>query len=379
MSQSPNNRPATILVIDDEPDNFDVLEALLHGENYSLHYASSGQNVFSRLARITPDVLLLDVMMPDVDGLTICRQIRADANWHTLPIIMVTALTDKEDLADCLAAGANDFISKPVNRLEMQARIRSMLRIKQQYDDLQALLHLQEDMMNMVVHDLRNPLTVVALGAGMLQMPNLKPEVQQQKVEQINVSVQRLQSLIDSILLMAKLQTGKLSLDYSPVDLQDYCTAAIQDFQTIAKEYSVHLSIDFDESSAPLTLHLDQTLFRRILDNLISNALKFSSPDNAVTLRVYGDDRGNTFLALQDEGPGVDPKLQNQIFERYEVGQSVQHVSQLGLGLAFCKMATEAHGGTISVTNNATRGSTFTVCIPSQMNQVLARDEILFV
>lgn len=361
---APPRNPATILVIDDEPDNFDVLEALLDEENYDLHYASSGRDLFARLARVNPDVLLLDVMMPDVDGLAVCRQVRNHAQWRSLPIIMVTALTHKDDLAACLGAGADDFISKPVNKTELKARIKSILRIKAQYDDLQALLRLQEDMMHMVVHDLRNPLTVVALGAGMLQLPNLKPGMQREKIEQINLAVQRLQSLIDSILLMAKLQAGKLTLDRTAIDLQDYCTLVIEDFQAICTEYEVTLRLNFDETSAPLTLNLDATLFRRILDNLIANALKFSPPQSTVTLQVYGDDQGKTFLALQDEGPGVDPSLQDQIFERYEIGSSVKHVAQLGLGLAFCKMATEAHGGTITVTNNPTKGSTFTICIP---------------
>ncbi|MEB3164307.1 MAG: hybrid sensor histidine kinase/response regulator [Prochlorothrix sp.] len=369
------SRPATVLVIDDEPDNFDVVEALLYEENYDLHYASSGENIFARLARVDPDVLLLDVMMPDVDGLALCHQIRSHAQWRNLPIIMVTALTNKEDLAACLEAGADDFISKPVNKTELKARIHSILRIKAQYDDLQALLRLQEDMMHMVVHDLRNPLTVVALAAGMLQLPNLKPEMRQQKVEQITLSVQRLQSLIDSILLMAKLQTGKLTLDYTPIDLQDYCADTIEEFQTIAREYSVSLRLVFDEASVPLTLALDKTLFRRILDNLIANALKFSPPNGTVTLRVYGDDQGSTFLAIQDEGPGVDPKLQEQIFERYEIGAAVQHVAQLGLGLAFCKLAIEAHGGNITVANNETQGSTFTVCMPLQSEKAAYPDE----
>lgn len=369
------SRLATVLVIDDEPDNFDVVEALLYEENYDLHYASSGENIFARLARVDPDVLLLDVMMPDVDGLALCHQIRSHAQWRNLPIIMVTALTNKEDLAACLEAGADDFISKPVNKTELKARIHSILRIKAQYDNLQALLRLQEDMMHMVVHDLRNPLTVVALAAGMLQLPNLKPEMRQQKVEQITLSVQRLQSLIDSILLMAKLQTGKLTLDYTPIDLQDYCTDTIEEFQTIAQEYSVRLRLVFDEASVPLTLALDKTLFRRILDNLIANALKFSPPNSTVTLRVYGDDQGSTFFAIQDEGPGVDPKLQDQIFERYEIGNAVQNVAQLGLGLAFCKMAIEAHGGNITVANNETQGSTFTVCMPLQSEGAAYPDE----
>ncbi len=126
----------SVLVIDDQPDNFDVIETLLHGEGYHLHYAPSGQRALDRLKYFQPDVILLDVMMPELDGIEVCRRLKAMPEWQSVPIIMVTALTAKEDLAQCLATGADDFISKPVNRLELQARVRSMFRIRQQQQAL---------------------------------------------------------------------------------------------------------------------------------------------------------------------------------------------------------------------------------------------------
>jgi diguanylate cyclase len=131
---------AKILVIDDEPDNFDVIEALLHKDNYRLSYAASGQNGLDRLATEQPDVILLDVMMPHLDGIEVCQRLRQNAQWQNVPIIMVTALNAKEDLAKCMEAGANDFISKPVNGLELRARVRSMVQISQQYQNIQQLL-----------------------------------------------------------------------------------------------------------------------------------------------------------------------------------------------------------------------------------------------
>ena len=127
----------SILVVDDEPDNFCVIEALLSGEDYQLHYASHGQAALDLLDLFQPDVILLDVMMPGIDGIEVCRRIKARSKWKAVPIIMVTALTTKGDLARCLAAGADDFISKPVSRLELNARVRSMLRIHLQYQQLE--------------------------------------------------------------------------------------------------------------------------------------------------------------------------------------------------------------------------------------------------
>ncbi|MEG4352273.1 EAL domain-containing protein [Microcoleus sp. LAD1_D3] len=126
----------SVLVIDDEPDNFDVIETLLNNRDYKLHYAASGQEAIDSLNFFEPDVILLDVMMPGMDGIEVCQRIKAMPKWEALPIVMVTALTTKTELARCLTAGADDFISKPVNRLELTARVRSMLRIHRQYQQL---------------------------------------------------------------------------------------------------------------------------------------------------------------------------------------------------------------------------------------------------
>ncbi|OLP16704.1 GGDEF domain-containing response regulator [Leptolyngbya sp. 'hensonii'] len=127
----------SVLVIDDEPDNLDVIEALLFGFGYELHYAPNGQSAIASLDLFQPDVILLDVMMPGMNGIEVCRRIKAMPKWESVPIIMVTALSSKEDLARCLSAGADDFISKPVNSLELRSRVRSMLRIHQQYQQLE--------------------------------------------------------------------------------------------------------------------------------------------------------------------------------------------------------------------------------------------------
>jgi diguanylate cyclase (GGDEF)-like protein len=129
----------SILVVDDEPTNFDAIEILLVKSNYQLVYAASGYEALSYLAENQPDAILLDVMMPGLDGIEVCRSIKANPKWQHIPIIMVTALNTKEDLADCLEAGADDFISKPVNGIELRSRVRSMLRLEKQYKDIQGL------------------------------------------------------------------------------------------------------------------------------------------------------------------------------------------------------------------------------------------------
>ena len=145
-----------VLVIDDEPDNFDVLETLLHDQNYEMHYCSNGLDALLSLDNIKPDIILLDVMMAGIDGIEFCYRIREIPKWEALPIIMVTALSSKEDLAKCLTAGANDFITKPVNSVELKARVRSMIRIHQQHQQLASFNALLEKTVEQRTVDLQN-------------------------------------------------------------------------------------------------------------------------------------------------------------------------------------------------------------------------------
>jgi DNA-binding response OmpR family regulator len=138
-----NNKKYSILLIDDEESIFEVIEGLLYREGYNLIYIDSGKEALNRIDEIQPDVILLDLMMPEMDGIETCKLIKSNEGWRHIPIIMVTALSSKEDLARSLNAGADDFVSKPINSIELRARVRSMLRIKLQYDALSATQRLR--------------------------------------------------------------------------------------------------------------------------------------------------------------------------------------------------------------------------------------------
>jgi two-component system, sensor histidine kinase and response regulator len=133
------NKQPKILVIDDELANFEVIEALLHKEGYQLYYMTSGQQCFAQIAAIQPDVILLDVMMPEIDGIEVCRWIKQNAQWQNIPVLMVTALNNKKDLAKCLSSNADDLISKPLTGLELRTRVRLMVKMSQQYQTIQNL------------------------------------------------------------------------------------------------------------------------------------------------------------------------------------------------------------------------------------------------
>lgn len=356
----------SILIVDDEPDVFDVFEGILFREGYQLHYASNGFEVFKFLESSLPDLILLDVMMPDIDGVDICRKIKQIPAWQPIPIIMITALNSKETLAQCLEAGAEDFIGKPVSALEVRARVRSMLRLKKQHDQLEKsqqkleqLLQLREDMTYTIIHDLRNPIFVISLTCELLNLTNLT-EKQSQKINQIATSGQQLNKLIDSLLLMAKLESGKELLNPKAVNLSLMVEAVVDEFeaQVIKKKIKINTIIP----QVQRFVIADYDLIKRVLENLLDNGIKFSPSNSEILIEVeYPIDQNTVKVHFQDSGNGVKDELKQSIFKKYETGQRFEGVAQTGLGLAFCKMVIDAHHGCLSITDNQPKGSIFTI------------------
>jgi two-component system, sensor histidine kinase and response regulator len=357
MSLSP-----TILLVDDESTNFEVVEMLLSPAGYDLHYLTHGNQLNPWLKNYQPDVILLDVLMPDISGIELCQQLKQNPQTAHIPTIILTALTDKRHLSECFAAGADDFISKPFHGGELRARVRSMLRIKQQHDRLQTMvshiqetLELRQDMVNTIVHDLRNPLANISLASQILQMAETTPQ-QTRKIEQIDYATRRLQNLIDGLLTMAQLEAGKFMLNRTAVDLHQLGQEALADFTPIAHQQNISLEADLPKPGTCMTA--DAGLLRRVLDNLLSNALKFSPAHTPVMLHLSPEK-----IQVCDRGSGISPKQLDRIFTKYEIGDIHHGVKQLGLGLAFCKFAVEAHQGHLTVEANHPTGSIFTITL----------------
>lgn len=358
------NHAGSILIIDDEAMARDVMEGLLFKDGYHLAFAANGLEALDSLTKFTPDVIVLDVMMPDMDGLEVCRILKSDERWQQIPVIMVTALGSKEDIAAGFEAGANDFLTKPVNEAELRARVRSMVRIKQQYDKLEANLRLREDMAHMLVHDVRSPLSII-LGYSELLMLKIQnsPDCLEE-LNEIRTQARRLDSFLNDMLMLAKIEADHPILNQSPVNVHTLIEAVIKTHTIVADSKDIQLISALPLESPPILL--DSSLTQRMLDNLVSNALKFSPAHTTVTLRVEYTEKetGQCGVRIQilDQGPGISPEYRQRIFDKYEI-VTLKHegVPQVGLGLAFCKMVAEAHGGRIYVEANNPVGSIFTV------------------
>lgn len=348
----------TILVVDDEEKNFDVIEILLFKEGYTLHFAQNCDAALDFLVTNKVDAVLLDVMMPEVNGIELCRRIRANEKLGYIPIVMVTALNTKEDLAECLEAGANDFISKPVSGIELRARVNSMLRIKHQYDALQNSLQLREDMGNMIFHDFSNHLVSILLGCEILRFG--KNESRKEKhLQLMENSAKQLQSLTDSLLIMAKLESDKMLIEPEEVILEEIIESVSEDFNFLAEAKKIQIIHDIAYSDKKI--YIDKQVIRRVLDNLLSNAIKFSPAKSQVKLCVEYPENIQARIKVVDQGKGISDNLKQCIFDKFEIGQVVKGISQTGLGLAFCKLAIHAHQGQIFIQDNQPQGTIFTI------------------
>lgn len=336
------------------------MEILLLREGYELSFATDGYEALAHLDEETPDVILLDVMMPGMDGFELCERLRRNPKWDSLPIIMVTALDSKQELARGLDAGADDFLHKPYNGLELRARVRSMMRIKQRHDELEASLKLRQDLSNMIVHDIRSPLSSIMIYCDLMEA-ELGGEFE--ALDTIRGEASRLSGFLTDMLMMAKMEHGRLKLARTPTDINQLATASAASFQPMAglKEINIMLQLPHETKQ----LAVDANLMRRVLDNLLSNALKFSPTGSTITLQVeyppHSSDK-QVVICVADEGPGVPEKHQETIFDKFQIVASKRRdVSQVGLGLAFCKMVVDAHNGRIFVEPNTPQGALFTV------------------
>lgn len=365
------NDKRTILVVDDESVGREILAEMLNGQGYEFLFADSGEEAIAQTLAYMPDLILLDVMMPGLNGFDVCRYLRAKPNTQHTPIILVTALDGDDSLVRGIDAGADDFLHKPVKRLELQARVRSMLRIKHQYDELTQLLQIREDLANMIVHDIRNPLTIIYGTAQTMRERASEPE-NIRETDNLVRQVRRLESFMNDLLSIAKMEQGQLVVNQTITDINGLVENVYHSYEEAANLR--HIKIVSAVSPAPCQASIDPTLFERVLDNLVVNALKYSPAYSTVTLMTKSLANGTATsekfntpqvrIQVLDQGLGIPAEYRETVFNKYEIVASKNtNISQVGLGLPFCKMVVDAHGGAISITDNRPSGTIFTVDI----------------
>ena len=370
----------SILVVDDEPDNFDVIETLLSEQNYQLHYAANGKSAIASLEAFQPDLILMDVMMPEMDGIEVCRRIKANPEWQIVPIIMVTALNSKSDLANCLNAGADDFISKPINSVEMRARVHSMLRIKQQYDNIQALSEIQSNTINILestLNELRGTLSSrmshelnTPLNGIMGTISLLKEDIENMDILEIREmlgwvddSAQRLENLTKKFLLY-------LELESSPSRQQSFKTAQTKfssdTVTSTLKSYVYKLKRSKDDLVFDLedaVIAISDRYLLTILQELVDNAVKFSASGTIIKINSQVVD--NMFnLSVHDLGRGMTKEQVARIDAFVQFERKTYEQQGIGLGLRIVKKIVELAGGIFAINSIYQQQTTVNISLP---------------
>lgn len=353
-----------ILVVEDDEKSRRLLRDFLQAYGYQMSEAVDGEEALRLINDTPPDLVLLDVMMPKLDGFEVCSRLKEDARTQMIPMLLVTALSDRADRLRGIAAGATDFITKPVDTLEVLFRVRNALRTKHLFDERNTLLRMREELSDMIVHDIRNPLLSISLCARRLDSTDNPPAVVR-LAHEILGQTQLLDNFISDLLTVSKMEQGQLTPQCASEDLVERVQAAVRNHQGMAEAKNIRLSLVAPEG--PVSAHMDRNLIARLLDNLLVNAIKFSPRDTCVTLTLTPADAPGKpcLIQVEDEGPGIPLGYRETIFEKYGIVKMRElELPQTGLGLAFCRLVAEAHKGRIYVAPRQPRGSIFTVELP---------------
>ncbi len=367
-------RKADILIVDDTSANLRVLSRLLTDAGYKVRPVPSGRLALEAVRAAQPDLIFLDIRMPEMDGYEVCAKLKEDELTEDIPVIFISALNDLEDKVRGFGTGAVDFISKPFQEGEVLARLETHLticnqrrQIAKQLKGLQDLEALRENLTQMIVHDLNNPLHGIL---GFIQLLRIELDgVENEKIARYAASIEGIvrttADMIRAILDVGKIESGEMQVFPEEVLIGATLRSVSGEIEPLLQEKELRLEIaEADENQ---TLSADPDLFRRILINIIGNAIKFSPEGGVITATVSAEPDG-ICIFIEDQGPGIPTEYHETIFEKY--GQVDSKVSgrkySTGLGLAFCKLAVEAHGGTIGVASVEGSGSRFTMRFPRQ-------------
>lgn len=371
-----------ILIVDDEEKNIKLLKGILLSQNYKFYEALNGQNALELVHDVSPHLILLDVMMPGISGFEVCQKLKQDEKTKSIPIIMVTALGEKEHRLKAMESGADDFLSKPVESTEVVIRVKSLIRIKAYHDEIannskkiaeknKKLLKLEkikDSLVHMIVHDLRNPLWAVSGNIDLMLLD--KDKLSLNHIKQLETSIdacQELTNMIDSLLDIYKMEEGQMKLNRKETYLGELVDESIQPFFNKATDKQIAISVK--HSNRNLSIQVDPIIVKRVFSNLMNNAIRHTPSEGKIKIATGSyQNNGNLLVEIKDTGNGVEPAYHQKIFDKFEqikLQKSGISVGSSGLGLAFCKLAIKAHGGKIWVESKGDgKGANFQFTLP---------------
>lgn len=346
------NTPArgVILVVDDQMRNIQVVGTMLTREGYEVIPATSGAQALQRVVAQMPDLVLLDVMMPEMDGFEVCRKLREQHDTAALPVIFVSAADDADAVVRGLEAGGTDYVTKPFNRAELLARVRNQVELKRARETAARIMRERESIVSMVAHDLKNPIGAIRFSAQTLA--ELGPEqkaTSTELIEHIVGTCDQVMSLVDRFLNNRAQEAAQ-----ERVHLGRVIAEQIQDMLSPWQQTARRKSISFDlrMEAVKQQVKADPLILAQILENLMSNALKFSPLGSHIQTRIHLEG-ARLAVSIQDEGPGFSDSDLSRLFQDYMrlSAKPTAGESSTGLGLAIAKRGADRMGALLTVDN----------------------------
>jgi two-component system, sensor histidine kinase and response regulator len=356
------NKKHKVLIVDDEPINIFFLEGILSEEGFEVYTADNGMDALSKVAEFMPDVILLDIMMPVMSGIEVLEKLMASPEYCHIPVIMVTARTEAEDVQLVLNKGAVEYVKKPVIELEMLARLRTVLRLKEKEDKLREQLHSKEAFISMLSHDMRAPLLSVAGLAEML----LNDEGDDKHKKILATIINSSNFIIDyfnKLLNWSNLGAKELTLSKKWGRLMEIFSTTQVIFSLQMEEKKQKLVIDCDPE---LQIFVDVSYFQQVINNLLSNAIKYTPEAGSITISAQKEENA-VMVKVRDTGIGMPEITPDELFKSsfHKSTRGTKGEKGTGVGLRICKIITEAHGFEIAYHSEAGKGTEFIITAPA--------------
>lgn len=371
-----NIRPEdyTILAVDDIATNIMLLKAVLSRAKYKIITASGGIEALEKVETENPDLILLDIMMPDLDGYQVLERLKADPAHQDIPVIFLTALHNPEDIVKGFKLGASDYISKPFNHEELITRVAHHIflaaaknTILQQRDELQATIEARDKMYSVIAHDLRSPIGTLKMVFNMLTINLEREQIGEDNYEMLSMGNDITEStfmLLDNLLKWTKSQTGRMNTVFQKVDISEVVLFASKMSDQVARVKNITVDYDVPES---IQVNCDVDMVKTIMRNLVSNAVKFSPEGGRIVISVR-ETPTHAVVSVRDFGVGIAaedlPKLLNPDVHHSTYGTKNEEGS--GLGLQLCQDLTRRNGGEITIESKPGEGSTFSFTIAKE-------------
>jgi CheY-like chemotaxis protein len=363
-------RLGRVLIVDDEPANVELLARRLESLGADSLRASNGEEALVIAEREMPDLILLDVMMPGIGGFDTCRKLKVNDRTAPIPVIFATALTDAADLSKGFEAGGVDYVRKPIEPIELAARVRSAIFTKRLQDQLRAtndqlrkVERSRQELIGMLGHDIRNLANSLVAFLQLVRLGQLEPS-RPEFGELLGLSesnVTELLRMVNALLDVYKMEEGRLEADQSVVRVTDLAKKSISQLAAEARARGVAMSCE----TGDIAVFVDETLLVRVLTNLLANSVKHTPSGGTAFVEADPAKDGWVKVRVRDTGPGIAAADAANVFDRFYQTAGGRSRGGTGLGLAFCKLAVELHGGTIRVANPGEKGANIELTLPA--------------